>query len=50
VGEDEADAESGLISISSPVARGLIRHQVGDEVTIKTPRGPRSFEITDVSF
>jgi len=50
VGEDEADADHGLISITSPIARGLIRHEVGDEVTIKTPRGPRRFEITDLAF
>lgn len=50
VGEDEADADNGLLSIVSPIARGLIRHEVGDEVTIKTPRGLRKFEISDLEF
>jgi transcription elongation factor GreA len=50
VGEDEADLEAGTISISSPIARGLIRKEVGDEVTIRTPSGPRKFEIVDVEF
>jgi transcription elongation factor GreA len=50
VGEDEADVDKGLISITSPIARGLIRHEVGDEVTIKTPKGLKTVEITDVEF
>ena len=50
VGDDEADISSRLISISSPVARGLIGREIGDEVTISTARGPRRFEILDVCF
>ncbi len=50
VGEDEADIESGTISITSPIARGLISKEVGDEVAIGTPAGPRKFEIVDVEF
>jgi transcription elongation factor GreA len=50
VGEDEADLKAGTISITSPIARGLIRKEVGDEVTIRTPSGPRKFEIVDVEF
>jgi transcription elongation factor GreA len=50
VGEDEADLGQGTISITSPIARGLIRKEVGDEVTIATPAGPRKFEIIDVEF
>lgn len=50
VGDDEADLESGTISISSPIARGLISKEVGDEVSIATPAGRRKFEIVDVEF
>ncbi|MCP4680256.1 MAG: transcription elongation factor GreA [Deltaproteobacteria bacterium] len=50
VGEDEADLDSGTISITSPIARGLISKEVGDEVTIRTPAGLRKFEISDVEF
>ncbi len=50
IGEDEADIEAGTISITSPIARGLISKEVGDEVTIRTPSGPRKFEIVDVEF
>ena len=37
VGDDEADIKSGLISVSSPIARGLIGKMEGDEVVISTP-------------
>lgn len=50
VGEDEADAEKGLLSVVSPIARGLIRHEVGDVVAVRTPRGLRKFEIGDLEF
>ncbi len=50
LGEDEANLEEGSISITSPIARGLIRHEVGDVVKIITPSGPRKFEIVDVEF
>jgi transcription elongation factor GreA len=50
VGEDETDVENGMISITSPVARGLIRREVGDEVAIATPLGTRKFEIVDLEF
>lgn len=50
VGEDEADVDKGLLSISSPIARGLIGKEAGDIVTISTPSGLRRFEVVDVEF
>ena len=50
VGEQEADIKKGLISISAPVARALIGREVGDTVTVRTPKGQREYEILDVSF
>jgi len=50
VGEDEADIEQGTISITSPIARGLIKKEVGDRANIRTPAGLRSFEIFDIEF
>lgn len=50
VGADESDVDAGRISIGSPIARALIGKQVGDEVTIKTPRGTRTVEIADLAF
>ncbi len=50
VGEDESNLERGRISIASPIARGLIGKVLDDEVTIRTGKGPRTFEILEVSF
>jgi len=50
VGDDEADVKAGQISISSPMARALLRNGIGDEVRVRTPGGDRAYEIVDVSF
>lgn len=50
VGELEADAKVGRISVSSPLARGLIGKQIDDVARIQTPGGAREYEISDVSF
>lgn len=50
VGDYEADLENGKISISSPIARGLIGKSEGDSVVIKTPKGAGDYEILDVKF
>jgi transcription elongation factor GreA len=50
VGEDEADIKIGMISINSPIARGLITRMEGDVVTVVVPGGTRSFEIVEVRY
>ncbi|MCU7816734.1 MAG: transcription elongation factor GreA [Candidatus Thiodiazotropha sp. (ex Lucinoma kastoroae)] len=50
VGEDEADIKSGLISVSSPIARALIGKQEGDDIFLNTPGGAREFEILEVRY
>ncbi|TCT04653.1 transcription elongation factor GreA [Aquabacter spiritensis] len=50
VGDNEADAKEGRISISSPVARALIGKQKGASVEVVTPKGARSFEIVQVRW
>ena len=50
VGDDEADVKSGKISVNSPIARGLIGKEVGDDVVIKTPGGETEFEIDSVDY
>lgn len=50
VGDDEADIKDNKISYSSPIARALIAKSVGDEVTIKAPKGNRVVEILEVEF
>ncbi len=50
VGDYEADLDNGKISISSPIARGLIGKAEGDSVVIKTPKGARDYEILSVCY
>ena len=50
VGEDEADIQQGSISITSPIARGLIRREAGEQVNIATPSGTNRFEIIKIEF
>jgi len=50
VGEDEADIREGLISVTSPIARGLIGKMEGDEVGVEVPGGMRTFEILEVRY
>ena len=45
VGEDEADVKQGKISVTSPIARGLVGKSEGEEVTIRTPGGEVDYEI-----
>lgn len=50
VGEDEADIKAGLISVTSPIARGLIGKVAGDEASVQAPGGIRTFEILEVRY
>ncbi|MCF6179273.1 MAG: transcription elongation factor GreA [Geopsychrobacter sp.] len=50
VGEDEAEIKDGKISITSPVGRALIGHEVDDEVRINVPSGVRVYEITEIEY
>ena len=50
VGEHEADIKKGRISIGAPVARALIGKELGDSVTVTTPKGKREYEVTEVEW
>ncbi|QIM62763.1 transcription elongation factor GreA [Pasteurellaceae bacterium Orientalotternb1] len=50
VGDDEANIKEGLISVNSPIARGLIGKEVDESVVIQTPGGKVEFEITNVEY
>jgi transcription elongation factor GreA len=45
VSTEEADAEKGFISTTSPIGRALLNRKVGDEVKVATPAGPKEFEV-----
>ena len=50
VGEPEADAKSGKISITSPLARALIGKREGDSADVQAPGGSRSYDIVGVRY
>jgi transcription elongation factor GreA len=50
VGDAEADAGKGRISISSPIARAMIGKAKGDSFEVPAPGGTRSYEILDFKY
>ena len=50
VPESEADLRAGKISVSTPIARGLIGKRVGDIVTVKIPSGTVEYEVIEISL
>jgi transcription elongation factor GreA len=50
VGEPEADAKEGRISISSPLARALVGKKKGAQVEVVTPGGAKAFEVVKVEW
>ncbi len=50
VGESEADAKKGRISITSPLARALIGKKKGVSVEVMAPGGAKAYEITKVEW
>ena len=50
VGADESDSARGFISIDSPVARSLMGKHVGDEVTVRRPKGEVTFVILSLRY
>jgi transcription elongation factor GreA len=50
VPETEANLKEGKISVTTPIAQGLIGKKVGDIVDIKVPAGIIHFEIIEISL
>jgi transcription elongation factor GreA len=50
VGDDEANLEHGLVSVSSPIARALIGKSEGDIAAVQAPSGVREYEIVEVRY
>lgn len=46
---EESNPSAGLISTASPIGQSLIGAEEGDEVTVRTPAGPRRFEVISLS-
>jgi transcription elongation factor GreA len=50
VGEPEADAKKGRISVTSPLARALIGKKKGASVEVVAPGGAKAYEVTKVEW
>jgi transcription elongation factor GreA len=50
VGEPEADAKAGKISITSPLARALVGKKKGAQVEVVTPGGAKAYEVLKVEW
>lgn len=49
VTETESNLKEGKISITTPIAKGLVGHKVGDVVEVQAPAGTMKFEILDIA-
>jgi transcription elongation factor GreA len=49
VSSEEADAEKGMISTTSPIGKALLNKKVGDEIEVATPAGKKEFEVVGLS-
>ena len=50
VGPDETDAARGWISIDSPMARALLKKEVGDLAIVNTPAGEASWYVNEIEY
>ena len=50
VGDAEADIENNTISFTTPMARSLIKKELGEFVEVETPGGLKEYEITDIKL
>lgn len=50
VGPDEFDASAGRISVDSPVGRALIGKRMGDEVSVRRPKGETFYTILTIEY
>ena len=50
VGEPEADAKDGRISVTSPLARALIGKTKGASVEVVTPGGAKAYEVKKIEW
>ncbi len=50
VPESEANIKAGKISITTPIAQGLLGKKVGDHVEIKVPPGMKTFDVVEMQL
>ena len=50
VSESEANFKEGKLSITTPIAKGLLGKKIGEKATVSVPSGQMEFEIIDISI
>jgi len=50
VGDYEGDIENNKVSLTSPIAKALIGKNVGDSISVSTPKGGKDYEILKVAY
>lgn len=50
VGPDEFDHQSHYISVDSPLARSLLKRELGEDVEVEVPSGRLAYSIVDISY
>jgi transcription elongation factor GreB len=50
VGPDEFDREENYISVDSPLARSLLKRELGEEINVEVPGGVHRYLITEISY
>lgn len=50
VGPDEFDAKAGRISVDSPVGRALMGKRLGDEVSVRRPKGEAVYCVLSIAY
>jgi len=49
LGPDDADFDTGSISIYSPIGDAIVGHSAGDKISVQLPRGERRLEVIDIA-
>lgn len=49
LGPDDADFDTGSISVHSPIGRCIVGHEIGDKVFVQVPAGDRNLEVIDIA-
>ncbi len=50
VGPDEFDREDHYISVDSPLAKALLKQELGEEVSVQVPAGVHRYIIVDIQY
>jgi len=50
VSESEANFKEGKLSVTTPIAKGLLGKKVGEKATVSVPSGIMEFEVIEISL